>query len=1230
MTFMSMWLFASAPARAELAPPGSTIVNVASVSSAESDAPVSSDPATVTVANAQPARIEFLGYAPTIASPESELVSLGSYKTGPNPTDSAVALPLPVITGRTRPLDLTSPLPMHVTGLYHQGDAVFVRLVDRNVNRNPNVRESVFVTITDTVTTDVEIVQVTEDAPDSGVFIGYIPSAHVKSTTTGQRKNGLSASDVHDYSGTLEVVERSKLLATFTDPFTTVQVVSDAAIVDQISRVMDSFSGQFVNGAEVTVIDADTGLPATAYADDGLSSFPSTLRTGESIVDGSGRTQVFGPGEFRFPFLRPGNYRYIVKPPAGYAAPSTVADAKLQQLPNAPFALTDQGSRGEAFGLNPGPMVQQIDIPIDPAHVALWVSKTPSKDQVGVGDFLSYLITVLNTDAKVTGAGIRATDTLPVGFRYKKGSTIIDGHSAADPVISRDGRTLDFILGPIDAGAQVAIRFAVDIGPAVKVGTTQVNLAQASGAGGSTSNLAKAPVQIGDDFLSLRSLIMGRITTGDCDARDGVGSIGVEGIRVLLEDGTFVLSDKQGLFHFDGVRKGLHVVQLDPDSMEEWIAVSCTQNDRFAGRAFSQFVDVQGDTLWRADFHLEPKVKPKPPPPPPPPPPPAPKPAAPPPEPGQVGVSLQHEVSGLSAKIEAVVRTLRGEGHAVTLTMTLPAGVVYTPGSAQLEGGPIADPVIEGNTLTFALPPAGDGTRRVQIKTTVAEGTPDVTGPVQAVATAKGLKGEFKTPLAETTLQIAQEDASKPTKLVIRPHFAVLSDKFSDEDRAALDKLVKQLQALKSQQITVIGHTDGDKIRGNATKVFKDNRALSLARAASVAGYLNGKLKLPDDNITLIGRGELDPIASNKTKDGKALNRRVEVMAAAATKDMRTVLRSLKDHADETAASIGEPVAAAPGASAATSTISGATELVREAVSSSPAIANAVSSTVNTITAVPANAASSTAVEVAQVNAVAGTSTVHAAVATSVNELAAAPASSSTLASTGAVAAPAVTSTASAVPAPAAPSKPAVGILSPLDGELLPDRVGSVRVRALSYLTLALTVDDKPISDDRIGFKSEDPETHLTTLTYIGIEYGDRGTHTLALKGTDPFGNVRLDQKVTVTRTGEIAQIRFVSAEGNVADGKTPVRAKVEVLDAQGDVIHGTIRLEIREGTLQPVRSTKEQKFTVDDEVDGRTVRVDNQGVVTFAPVTSSGGYRAVLGAGPVTGEVELWVKPKM
>ena len=86
----------------------------------------------------------------------------------------------------------------------------------------------------------------------------------------------------------------------------------------------------------------------------------------------------------------------------------------------------------------------------------------------------------------------------------------------------------------------------------------------------------------------------------------------VFGAVLYLEDGTYAVTDELGYFHFEGVQPGVHVVQLDMDTLpSQYEPVPHTQNTRFSGRSFSQFVDLQGGTLWRTDFRVALRAPPK-------------------------------------------------------------------------------------------------------------------------------------------------------------------------------------------------------------------------------------------------------------------------------------------------------------------------------------------------------------------------------------------------------------------------------------------------------------------------------------------------------------------------------------------------------------------------------------------------------------------------------------------
>ncbi|HVY28622.1 MAG TPA: OmpA family protein [Polyangiaceae bacterium] len=88
--------------------------------------------------------------------------------------------------------------------------------------------------------------------------------------------------------------------------------------------------------------------------------------------------------------------------------------------------------------------------------------------------------------------------------------------------------------------------------------------------------------------------------------------------------------------------------------------------------------------------------------------------------------------------------------------------------------------------------------------------------------------------------------------------------------RDKLDEVAKALTDQGYKSIVIEGHTDS---RGKAA----DNETLSLKRAESVRTYLVSR-GIPSDKITASGLGSSRPVADNGTPDGRANNRRVEIV----------------------------------------------------------------------------------------------------------------------------------------------------------------------------------------------------------------------------------------------------------------------------------------------------------------------------------------------------------------
>lgn len=198
------------------------------------------------------------------------------------------------------------------------------------------------------------------------------------------------------------------------------------------------------------------------------------------------------------------------------------------------------------------------------------------------------------------------------------------------------------------------------------------------------------------------------------------------------------------------------------------------------------------------------------------------------------------------------------------------------------------------------------------------------------------------------------------------------------------------------------------------------------------------------------------------------------------------------------------------------------------------------------------------------------------------------------------------------------------GILSFSDGDLLIHQHNAIRLRVNGKLKTALILDGAEVPSDRIGFRMRE-ESDTVLMTYIGINFGDLGPHTLQLLGKDPFGITRYEQTLNLVRTGEITDLRLVDATGNIADGKTPVRLRLELKDSNGQVVPVGTELRLVEGTLRPYA---DGSLVPEDPTGQVTVDIGKDGTVLFQPVNTAGPYEVELAYNDVTLKAETYVKP--
>jgi len=631
------------------------------------------------------------------------------FQAQPNPVTPAGTIVLPA------ELSLTSAETIQL------GDAVFVQVEDRDQDADPFAPDQLTVRVQVSNGSDMEELVLIETGDSTGIFTGYIQ-------TSPQFGENFDC-ELNATAGDIFEVE-------YVDALDNSDISSVQARIQRTFFVFDSSTGEPLNGAQVTMVDVATGQPARILSEDGVSEYPSTVASGGEAVDSSGNRYDFMPGEFRFPLVEAGTYRLSITAPVSYVFPSLVPDDVIQQLANADFRLTP-GSRGEEFIVVTSGRPDTFDVPLDPIAAEIFVSKIASKQSVAVGDFVQYQISVENPHISGTVSDLILVDVLPVGFRLVENSAYFNMSDSVEPDVAPDGRTLTFPVSDLGPQSSFKLKYVVQVTAGANTGTA-VNSAYLSGRGVGASNTATASVTVGEDLLQSKATILGRVTTGGCSS----DASGFASARIFLEDGSYVLTDSEGRFHFEGVAPGTHVVQLDVGSLpESQQIIPCGVGNAFAGTGFSQFVDLQAGSLWRADFYLGERASLL----------------------ENVHTTLVSEyVEGAAGKRTLKVSyELVSEGillNDLKSIIMLPDELVYVAGSAELNGQHIEDPQgSEFNALTFRMMDStGPETRVLSFQITAPQPAHNV--QVRAVTLFQADSKPVRTPVLKNTVNLSDEE----------------------------------------------------------------------------------------------------------------------------------------------------------------------------------------------------------------------------------------------------------------------------------------------------------------------------------------------------------------------------------------------------------------------------------------------------------------------------------------
>jgi CSLREA domain-containing protein len=511
----------------------------------------------------------------------------------------------------------------------------------------------------------------------------------------------------------------------------------------------------------------------------------------------------------------------------------------------------------------------------------LQLDKIANKDEVVIGDVVSYSVDVKNSVNRDV-VQVALLDKIPPNFKYVKGSALLDGVSMSDPT---GNRTLTFNLGTVAALDDANGNGEADRGEAgfhnlryqliVGSGATPGDYSNAiTGNDGCAlcviSNTATAEVEVVLDPLFDLGTIIGKVFHDkDGDGHQSEGEKGVAGAMVVLEEGTYVLTDSYGRYHFPAVQPGQRLLKINRSTLPSGTGLTTSE---------ARVLSVTPGLLVKANF----------------------------------GVSIDLIEMDVGRKGERAINIDVSESMgSVDLMGNANIGVLVINGS--LANLPTAEVQLHVNGLAVEKLDLSDGKLanpgQFHTKVTAAEKVKDWSltimtpkgvvvrqfseeGVPPAVVLWDGLD-ETGEPVAGSVLYDYQlkvnylEGASTRSarRLIgIDNHkvinlrleggaFASGAASLSDEAKLALHSAAKLLRTYPDERILIEGYADS--LGSEAL-----NLKLSKQRANAVFSYMIEALAIAPNRFKVVAYGEENPIADNGTEAGRAANRRVELKAA--------------------------------------------------------------------------------------------------------------------------------------------------------------------------------------------------------------------------------------------------------------------------------------------------------------------------------------------------------------
>ncbi len=345
--------------------------------------------------------------------------------------------------------------------------------------------------------------------------------------------------------------------------------------------VFDGYAGssQPLNGATVALVDPKTGqtIPLGGSNSQSNSGQPNASNANPYISGAGGQYGFYlssnqlgtpaSPALYRLNVVAPGYLSRAIGLTLTPDSTGLLYSVTLTALDGQPLAVAG------GFQLTSAPVtlanVSGIfgNIPLF-AKTVVQITKSVDRQIASAGDRLVWTLQYQNTALAALGT-TNVIDNLPAGIAYAPGTGRVDG-VPLEPV--QTGRVLRWTFPTLD-GKPHTIVFASVLLPGVSEGalltnTASIDSAIPSAPGMSASASAQADVRVIPGLYSSCTTLLGRVYLDTMKTgRFEPGDSGLPDVRIFIESGESVTTDRNGRFSFACVREGMHVARLDPTTL---------------------------------------------------------------------------------------------------------------------------------------------------------------------------------------------------------------------------------------------------------------------------------------------------------------------------------------------------------------------------------------------------------------------------------------------------------------------------------------------------------------------------------------------------------------------------------------------------------------------------------------------------------------------------------------